>query len=462
MYVTPLNFTQVLERFYNQEQYDFLLLFVSSFDSKDKHILQNILDNADRIDRIIGKRICFFYFIKEQYDQMNENIVRWVKNINDYTPLYGEGVSITMNTADDICSHFHLLRSELPAFILVNRHSGEVLVYSINDYNDFELLLTPINILHSYIEDKRNILSGYESRKRRILSEYNEKRKSTVVSEFDVHKRKSDIGSWEAEIRKLKRQKKVLQKTDIYTKDQIDTRISELYNRIEENPMLVVCGEDESVPFPQEELGRVLYPQEALLKIKEITLKKLNISLTSDRAEEITRCIDDSHTGYTQSIRIIIEELTSKELRISNTMKSIRYEIAKRGFDVFISCKSQDYRRAFEIYGFLKENGYRPFLADISIKEVGIDQYTALIGEVISECNYMIVFATDINYIETPYVMAEWHSFVNDINTGYKSNAKLLTVLSPEINAQELPLWLRDKQSFTTDNYKDHLVDFLK
>lgn len=49
MYVTPLNFSQVLDRFHNQKQYDFMLLFVSSFDGNDKKILQSVIDNANRI-----------------------------------------------------------------------------------------------------------------------------------------------------------------------------------------------------------------------------------------------------------------------------------------------------------------------------------------------------------------------------------------------------------------------------
>jgi hypothetical protein len=73
----------------------------------------------------------------------------------------------------------------------------------------------------------------------------------------------------------------------------------------------------------------------------------------------------------------------------------------------------------------------------------------------------MIVFATNLDYIETPYVSAEWHTFVNDINTGHKPNAKIVTILSPDIDVHYLPAWLRDKQCFTTENYKDSLLHFL-
>lgn len=60
MFVTPLNIKQVISNFYRQYRYEFLLLFVSSLDCNDKEILKGIVDNANRIDRITGNRICFF------------------------------------------------------------------------------------------------------------------------------------------------------------------------------------------------------------------------------------------------------------------------------------------------------------------------------------------------------------------------------------------------------------------
>lgn len=90
MHVTSLNFKEILTRFYNQENYDFLLLFVSSFDGSDREILRKIVDNANRIDRITGSQICFFYFIEGRYDWMNERLTKWIKEIPSYAPLYGE------------------------------------------------------------------------------------------------------------------------------------------------------------------------------------------------------------------------------------------------------------------------------------------------------------------------------------------------------------------------------------
>lgn len=381
MYVTPLNFNQVLEKFYRQDKYDYLLLFVSSFYGSDRAIIHEIVDNVKRIDRITGKRICFFYFVKETYDRMNEKLVRWVKDISDWEPYYGEGVSETMETVDDICRQFGILRSNLPAFILVSQDlSEEPQVYSIWDYQDFECFLTPLNIMNSYIEDMDSVFSRYERERRKVLNE-------SVLNE----------------------------------------------------------SVDE------------------LLHIRNTAIERLNIALDTNEGEYIIEELKSQYR-YSDAVLKVWQLVRTRGTRLSRILEHIRYEIHERGFDVFISCKSQDYGLAHDLFDFLVNNGYKPFLADSSIKGVGIDQYTALIGEVISVCPYMVVFATDARYLETPFVAADWHTFINDINTGRKPNAKIVSILSPDIDPHCLPILLREKKCFTTENYKDEsfgLISFL-
>jgi hypothetical protein len=74
----------------------------------------------------------------------------------------------------------------------------------------------------------------------------------------------------------------------------------------------------------------------------------------------------------------------------------------------------------------------------------------------------MIVFASNPDYIKTSYVTAEWEAFVHDINSDHKPNGKLVTILTPDIEVRSLPAWLRNKQSFTTENYKEHLAIIIK
>ena len=442
MFVTPLNIEQVLDWFYHQSNYEFMLLFVSSFDGKDRIILKEIVDNAKRIDRITGNKICFFYFIKDAYDSMNESLTRWVKNISDWTPLYGEGVSVTMETADDICHHFGILRSTLPAFILVGKDKWEKnKVFTIQDYNDFERFLTPLNILHAYVDDRRSIISRYEGEKRR-----------SVVTRKQVDERNEQRHAWNVALERHERKRmKELSLGLIDEAEKREAEIQKLKGKLADYPELEEHGEDESIVFPKQELDI----------IRKWTIEKLNISLNSNSGEILIDNLANGR-GYSYAVLNILESVMTRVVRLSRIIENIRYQIHKHGFDVFISCMSQDYALAYELYNYLVANGFKPFLADTSIKEVGIDEYTALIGEVINVCQNMIVFATDIDYVETPYVAAEWHTFVNDINTGHKPNAKLVNILAPNIDVHYLPAWLRDKQCFTTENYKDGVLAFLQ
>ena len=441
MLVTPLNFNQVLEKFYHQDKYDLMLLFASSFDGNDRTIIHEIVDNAKRIDRITGDRICFFYFIKDSYDNMNEKITRWVRDISDWTPLYGEGVSVTMETADDICRHFAILRSNLPAFILFDKdRRKEPQIISIHDYQDFESFLTPLNILHAYIEDREYILSHYKY-----------EREKGVISQKEVDKRNQQRWSWTIAIQQLERKKaKELSLGLTERANEREPIITEFKNKLKYSPILVARGIDESIPYPHDQLQH----------IKDIAIEKLNITLNSHEGGLIIEDLQSKYR-YSDSVLKIWQLVRTKGIRLSRILEKIRFEIHHRGFDVFISCKSQDYGLAHELYDFLLNKGFKPFLADSSIKKVGIDQYTALIGEVINVCQNMVVFATDIRYLETPYVSAEWHTFINDINTGHKPNAKIVCILSTGINPHDLPSWLRDKQCLTTENFRDDLIPFL-
>ena len=194
---------------------------------------------------------------------------------------------------------------------------------------------------------------------------------------------------------------------------------------------------------------------------EESSIKRLGTLLNSNDGEAIIRNLQNEQ-GYSDAVLKIWDLVRTRGVRISRIVEKIRREIYERGFDVFISCKSEDYAKAYCVYEYLKENGHKPFLADPTLKEIGVEQYTAVIGEVLNVCQNMVLFTTNVDYLDTPYVHAEWHSFVNDINTGHKPNARLVNVLSPDINIHDLPGWLRDKQCFTTENYKDDLLLYLK
>ena len=436
MFVTTLKFSEVLERFYEENKYDFLLLFVSSFDGKDKEILKQIVDNAKRIDKITGERICFFYFIQDSFDSMNQKLTRWVRNLSNWQPLYGEGVSVTMETSDDICGHFGILRSYLPAFILVPKdRREEPQIISVKDYQDLESLLSPLNTLNSYLFDRYRIISDYECKKQ------------NTITQETIEKRRKQRISWSGTIQYLER-KKARAGMDC---TRFDSEIQKLQKNLEDYPEL----------HAEDVEGSVEYPVQRLLEIKDLAINRLDITLNSHEGGWLVEQVENA-SGYSNAVLKIWNLVRTRGVRISRIVEYIRNEIYERGFDVFISCKSQDYAQARGVYEYLKTNGFKPFLADHTLKEIGVDQYTAVIGEVINVCKNMVVFTTNVDYLDTPYVHAEWHAFINDMNTGHKPNARLVNVLSPDIDIHKLPGWLRDKQCFTTENYRDDLLLYLK
>jgi hypothetical protein len=80
---------------------------------------------------------------------------------------------------------------------------------------------------------------------------------------------------------------------------------------------------------------------------------------------------------------------------------------------------------------------------------------------VLDACDSFILFSSKPEYATSSYVTAEWSFFINEVNSGRKARGKVVNVLTPDFDIRHLSPWLRDKQCFTTDNYKALLLDYL-
>lgn len=133
------------------------------------------------------------------------------------------------------------------------------------------------------------------------------------------------------------------------------------------------------------------------------------------------------------------------------------------GYDVFMSCKSEDYDRATPVYHWLVEKGYRPFFAPVSLKVSKAPGEPVVFGDeiddAIEESNNMIVVASNAEYVKTGYVKDEWRTFVEEQRAGRKKGV-LITILDG-VDVADLPLRLRSVQSFTLGNYKEGIIRFL-
>lgn len=128
-------------------------------------------------------------------------------------------------------------------------------------------------------------------------------------------------------------------------------------------------------------------------------------------------------------------------------------------YDVFISSKSEDYEYAREIYTFLVNNCISVFFADEELKNNGSSEYSESIDQAIDASTHMIVFASKIDYINSTWVKSEWRAFTNEIRSDRKKG-NIITILK-DIQANSLPLVLRNYQSFSYANYQESILSYI-
>ena len=129
-------------------------------------------------------------------------------------------------------------------------------------------------------------------------------------------------------------------------------------------------------------------------------------------------------------------------------------------YDVFISCKSEDYKYAEEIYQFLTDNGIRPFLASKELRNIGDTEYRRAISKAMKSSYHMIVFASKAEYIDSTWVYYEWDMFVNAMLKGFKKG-QIMTILKG-VNTDEINMDLWKYESFTFEDYKERIMCYLE
>lgn len=127
-------------------------------------------------------------------------------------------------------------------------------------------------------------------------------------------------------------------------------------------------------------------------------------------------------------------------------------------YDVFISCKSEDYRDAVNIYKYLADNGLKPFLADAELHRAGRSVYGKIIDAALESADHFLLFASDSSYVTTAYVETEWRIFIEEMRAGRKKG-NFISVLKGT-NVAELPIALRHFQTFDYGDYSE-ILDYL-
>lgn len=156
----------------------------------------------------------------------------------------------------------------------------------------------------------------------------------------------------------------------------------------------------------------------------------------------------------------VLRAVGESKVILNRKLQQLKDKINNFGYDTFISCKSEDYDYAYEIFSLLERSGKKPFLADPSMRKFKHDDYGDVIRGVVDICDTMIVFTTNPAYPDTPYVRYEWTVFSNDVNTG-KKQGKLLTVIPSDLSPNDLPIGLRHVEAFKIHLDEERLLEYI-
>lgn len=517
MFVTKtLNVNQIF-RWFDSTTYNYLMLFLPSFNPQDRKIEDYVIDNQMSIDRLTGAMIAYISYDKDIDDSRLNSLFYHI----DECRLKKEQIKTGIALSEQICDFYSIGQFELPALILISKNR-EYSLYPISSESDMDTYMLPLKTLNSYIKDAsalerrrdaikdfprqlvnaqkslteiikkikeyelaKEILSKENSIVDRINENYhillNECKKHSFVQKsldellaLPVENEKVTSKFLEIGIESHVIDKGIELISDLKSipnykrfqshlgsiRNQVELLLesfpSELENLYEKRELYEAEIEDY-----QDKCDRLKIILENLDNKYQVMFdtyaKELNRNLIIEDGKEILFAAADSKS---YDVPAILDLVRNKRKRANLMLEEIRRKTKEKSYDVFISCKSEDYDKAQSVYLYLEQIGHHPFIANISLREIGMDNYGPIIRHIIGTCKSMIVFATKLEYLTTSYVYAEWNQFLDELSSGY-NKGNIISILPPDINTSELPDGLRTKQYLTLDNYSDSIVNYL-
>lgn len=134
-------------------------------------------------------------------------------------------------------------------------------------------------------------------------------------------------------------------------------------------------------------------------------------------------------------------------------------------YDVFISCKSEDYNIGRQVYEFLinyRGLNLKVFMADEELRKRGNADYGKIIDEALDSSTHLVIVSSNADYLKeetSSYVYEEWHTFVEEIRSGRKKG-NIMTIFTDSVNLKDIPIAIRNRQSFPFTEYCS-IVDYL-
>lgn len=111
-------------------------------------------------------------------------------------------------------------------------------------------------------------------------------------------------------------------------------------------------------------------------------------------------------------------------------------------YDVFISCKSEDYGYGREVSHYLEDSGLRVFFCDISLARRGQAYYRKAIREALETATHLAVVTSSGKHVADGWVEMEWGTFHGELMSKHKSG-NIVTIVVGDVSEQDLPIDLR-------------------
>ena len=115
---------------------------------------------------------------------------------------------------------------------------------------------------------------------------------------------------------------------------------------------------------------------------------------------------------------------------------------AQGKIDVFISSKSLDYPHAQQVYDYLTAAEISVFFSEVSLRRDKTSKYAGAIYEALEQAKHLVLVTSDSELAKTKWVQSEWMTFVNEINSGFKTG-NVVTVTVGDVQMKDIPVPLR-------------------
>jgi clan AA aspartic protease (TIGR02281 family) len=196
---------------------------------------------------------------------------------------------------------------------------------------------------------------------------------------------------------------------------------------------------------------------------RRITLPRLGVqTMVAENVDAIQ--LNASHCGvdgllglsFLNFFNYMVEREKPQRLRLSLKGEALNT------YDVFISYNSDDEWWARVVFDALTVLKYRPFLSDISLRDMHDADYGRAIESAVSAARHLVVVGTSKENLASRWVDKEWRFFVH-LQLTHSKSGNVVTVPCGDMRMEDLPPGLSYYQSVSIfeRDFRDRLRDFL-